>query len=120
MMLFQSTYSPVCIAQEELPPCFHQPNLTSKKYQSSRMVGSTTADKLDFLSVCRSKGHYFIAVINDRCNTCSIIAVSLVSPAVVSPVAVVGVKQVDVLIIVTGQELCTHKRGQMAICLISL
>lgn len=48
MMLFQSPYSPGCIAQEELPLCFHQPNLTSKNNQSSRMVGSTTADKFDF------------------------------------------------------------------------
>lgn len=34
---------------------------------------------------------------------------SLVSPEIVSPVAVVGVKQVDVLIVVTGQQLCTRK-----------
>lgn len=45
---------------------------------------------------------------------------SLVSPVVVSPVTVVGVKQVDVLVIVTGQELCTDERGQKGICLISL
>lgn len=37
---------------------------------------------------------------------------TLVSPAIVSPIAVVGVKQVDVLVIVTGQELCTQKKGQ--------
>lgn len=32
---------------------------------------------------------------------------SLVSPAIVSTITVVGVKQVDVLVVVTGQELCT-------------
>lgn len=43
-------------------------------------------------------------------NTCSIIAVSLVSPAIVSTITVVRVKQVDVLIVVTGQELCTDRK----------
>lgn len=42
-------------------------------------------------------------------STCSIIAVTLVSPAIVCPVTVVGVKQVDVLVVVTDQELCTER-----------
>lgn len=54
------------------------------------------------------KCHRFQTVINyleTEFNTCGIIAVSLVSPPIVSTVTVVGVKQVDVLVIVTGQEL---------------
>lgn len=42
-------------------------------------------------------------------NTCGVVAVSLVSPEIVGPVAVVGVKQIDVLVVVTGQQLCTKK-----------
>ena len=38
-------------------------------------------------------------------HTGGIVAMALVSPAVVSSVAVAGVKQVDVLIVVTGKEL---------------
>lgn len=41
-------------------------------------------------------------------DTCGVVAVSLVSPEIVGPVAVVGVKQVDVLVIVTGQQLCAQ------------
>lgn len=38
---------------------------------------------------------------------------SLVSPSIVRPIAVVGVKQVDVLVIVTGQELCRQKESKV-------
>ena len=38
-------------------------------------------------------------------GTCGIVTMSLVSPVVVGSVTVVGVKQVDVLVVVTGQEL---------------
>lgn len=47
-------------------------------------------------------------------NTCCIIAVSLVSPAIVSPITVVGVKQIDVLVVITGQELCTDRMVQQS------
>lgn len=46
-------------------------------------------------------------------RTCGIVAVSLVSLAIVSPVAVVGVKQIDVFVVVTGQELWKDQTGQM-------
>lgn len=42
-------------------------------------------------------------------DTCGVVAVSLVSPEIVGPIAVVGVKQVDVLVVVTGQQLCTQR-----------
>lgn len=42
-------------------------------------------------------------------GTCGVVAVSLVSPAIVGPVAVVGVEQIDVLVVVAGQELCRRE-----------
>lgn len=45
-------------------------------------------------------------------HTCGIVAVSLVSLAIVGPIAVVGVKQVDVFVVVTGQELWKDQTGQ--------
>lgn len=45
---------------------------------------------------------------------------SLVSPAIVSPITVVGVKQVDVLVIITGQELYTDKKGSKSPYFMSL
>lgn len=42
--------------------------------------------------------------------TCGVVAVTLVLPDVVGPVAVAGVKQVDVLVVVTGQQFCKHQR----------
>lgn len=54
-----------------------------------------------------------------KSSTCGIIAVTLISPEIVCPITVVGVKQVDVFIIVTSQELWTYRKCQTAICLIS-
>lgn len=44
-------------------------------------------------------------------HTCGIVAVSLVSLAIVGPIAVVGVKQIDVFVVVTGQELWKDQTG---------
>lgn len=44
-------------------------------------------------------------------GTCGVVAVSFVSAQVVRPVAVVGVKQVDVFVVVTGQEFWADGTG---------